>query len=401
MTYQKRLQFVSIFGAGLLCGTALAIILPEGVELLEESWRVSCSVAPANKNDSDGGVGGQLQEMGSSSKGLPARFFIGVSLVLGFILMFLVDQISSYCSIHDQRTGTSNTTTITATVGLVIHAAADGVVLGVAAVSSKVTVQLVVFLAVILHKAPAAFGLATFLLRAGLEKRQIQKHLLVFSAAAPVLSIITYFILNASGGSAQRRLSATGVGMLFSAGTFLYVATVHVLPEVSSRGQQQSFVNVISGTGHLHGTGTGHLHGTGTGHLHGTGTGTGHLHGTGTGQQQSSPHLHGTGTGHQQSSPHLHGTGTGHLHGTGTGHQQSSPHLHGTGTGQQQSSPHLHGTGTGHLHGTGTGTWQQQSSPHLHGTGTGQQGDLGVLESLTLILGAGLPVLLALGLHDD
>nr|XP_029510342.1 zinc transporter ZIP9-like [Oncorhynchus nerka] len=317
LSQQKRLQFGSIFGAGLLCGTALAIIIPEGVELLEESWRVSsCSVAPvaANKNASDGGVGGQLQEMGPS-KGLPARFFIGVSLVLGFILMFLVDQISSYCSIHDQRTGTSNRTTITATVGLVIHAAADGVVLGVAVVSSKVTVQLVVFLAVILHKAPAAFGLATFLLRAGLEKRQIQKHLLVFSAAAPVLSIITYFILNASGGSAHHRLSATGVGMLFSAGTFLYVATVHVLPEVSSRGQQQCFVNVISGTGDLHGTGTG----------------------------------------------------------------------------QQQSSPHLHGTGTG----------QQQSSSHLHGTGTGQQGDLGVLESLTLILGAGLPVLLALGLHDD
>ncbi|XP_045558257.1 zinc transporter ZIP9 isoform X1 [Salmo salar] len=315
---EKRLQFVSIFGAGLLCGTALAIILPEGVELLEESWRVSsCSVAPvaANKNASDGGVGGQFQEMGPSSKGLPARFFIGVSLVLGFILMFLVDQISSYCSIHDPRTGTSNRNSITATLGLVIHAAADGVVLGVAVVSSKVTVQLVVFLAVILHKAPAAFGLVTFLLHAGLEKRQIQKHLLVFSAAAPVLSIITYFILNASGGSAQHRLSATGVGMLFSAGTFLYVATVHVLPEVSSRGQQQSFVNVISGTGYLHGTGTGQ---------------------------------------------------------------------------QQQSSPHLHGTGQ-----------QQQSSHHLHGTGTGQQGDLGVLESLTLILGTGLPVLLALGLHDD
>uniref|UniRef100_A0A674DN50 Zinc transporter ZIP9 n=1 Tax=Salmo trutta TaxID=8032 RepID=A0A674DN50_SALTR len=228
---EKRLQFVSIFGAGLLCGTALAIILPEGVELLEESWRVSsCSVASvaANKNASDGGVGGQFQEMGPSSKGLPARFFIGVSLVLGFILMFLVDQISSYCSIHGQLS--------------------DGVVLGVAVVSSKVTVQLVVFLAVILHKAPAAFGLVTFLLHAGLEKRQIQKHLLVFSAAAPVLSVITYFILNASGGSAQHRLSATGVGMLFSAGTFLYVATVHVLPEVSSRGQHtHSYIEIIIG----------------------------------------------------------------------------------------------------------------------------------------------------------
>lgn len=37
-----------------------------------------------------------------------------------------------------------------------------------------------------------------------------------------------------SGSSSENQLSATGVGMLFSAGTFLYVATVHVLPEVSS-----------------------------------------------------------------------------------------------------------------------------------------------------------------------
>ena len=39
------------------------------------------------------------------------------------------------------------------------------------------------------------------------------------------------------GGSTQSRLTATGVGMLFSGGTFLYVATVHVLPEVSRTGQ--------------------------------------------------------------------------------------------------------------------------------------------------------------------
>lgn len=41
-----------------------------------------------------------------------------------------------------------------------------------------------------------------------------------------------------TGDSTHSRLAATGVGMLFSAGTFLYVATVHILPEVSggSRG---------------------------------------------------------------------------------------------------------------------------------------------------------------------
>ncbi|XP_039994887.1 CSC1-like protein 2 isoform X2 [Xiphias gladius] len=113
---------------------------------------------------------------------------------------------------------------------------ADGFALGAAVATGQVTVQVVVFFAVILHKAPAAFGLVSFLMHAGLEKKYIQGHLLAFSAASPIVAITTYFILHASGSSSQSQLSATGVGMLFSAGTFLYVATVHVLPEISGGG---------------------------------------------------------------------------------------------------------------------------------------------------------------------
>lgn len=45
---------------------------------------------------------------------------------------------------------------------------------------------------------------------------------------------LTIFLPLQSGNSTQSQLTSTGVGMLFSAGTFLYVATVHILPEVSS-----------------------------------------------------------------------------------------------------------------------------------------------------------------------
>lgn len=64
-------------------------------------------------------------------------------------------------------------------------------------------------------------------------------------------------------------MNATGAAMLFSAGTFLYVATVHVLPELmvkASRGGSDTFnplqlVCLVSGTvtplllsvGHGHG----------------------------------------------------------------------------------------------------------------------------------------------------
>ncbi|XP_053188545.1 zinc transporter ZIP9 [Scomber japonicus] len=224
---EKGLQFVSILGAGLLCGTALAIIIPEGVGLLEESYRASSSAEPSSLNDSE-------KNPTPTDGGPPPRFFIGVSLTFGFILMFVVDQIGKYCSMHGQMTHFPNNVGITATLGLVIHAAADGFALGAAVATGQVTVQVIVFFAVILHKAPAAFGLVTFLMLSGLEKKFIQGHLLTFSAAAPIVAIITYFILHASGSSSQSQLSATGVGMLFSAGTFLYVATVHVLPEISS-----------------------------------------------------------------------------------------------------------------------------------------------------------------------
>ncbi|KAM4772802.1 zinc transporter ZIP9-like [Rhinophrynus dorsalis] len=234
---EQKLQFVSVLGAGLLCGTALAIIIPEGIELLDGSSkgdRVICPNVTLNQSESN-----KLGEDAEKSSSIPPHFFVGVSLVSGFILMFIVDQIGSYCSYHDPRTGMSAGTSITATLGLVIHAAADGVALGAAVASSQVSVQVIVFFAVILHKAPAAFGLVSFLMHAGLEKKQIQKHLLAFSLAAPLLTITTYLILSMTGGTSEHRLSATGNGMLFSAGTFLYVATVHVLPEISGRGQHQ------------------------------------------------------------------------------------------------------------------------------------------------------------------
>ncbi|KAG8443824.1 hypothetical protein GDO86_009131 [Hymenochirus boettgeri] len=235
---EQKLQLVSVFGAGLLCGTALAIIIPEGIELLDGSTKESpviCHNITQNHTD----LSKTSDDVPAKGSVVPPHFFIGVFLVVGFILMFLVDQIGSYCSYHDPRTGMSARTSITATLGLVIHAAADGVALGAAVASSQVSVQVIVFFAVILHKAPAAFGLVSFLMHAGLEKAQIRKHLLAFSVAAPLLTITTYLILSLTGGSFQHKLAATGHGMLFSAGTFLYVAMVHVLPEISGRGHHR------------------------------------------------------------------------------------------------------------------------------------------------------------------
>lgn len=47
---------------------------------------------------------------------------------------------------------------------------ADGIALGAAATTSHADVEIIVFLAIMLHKAPAAFGLVTFLMHKGIER---------------------------------------------------------------------------------------------------------------------------------------------------------------------------------------------------------------------------------------
>lgn len=235
---EEKLKNVSIFGAGLLVGTALTVIIPEGIRSLYDERSLEEAVKGHGTSS-----GLSVEEHKHEHSNDEHSGTIGLSLVLGFVFMMLVDQVSS------RRTEGSNERNLTATIGLVVHAAADGVALGAAATTSHSDVEIIVFLAIMLHKAPAAFGLVSFLLHEGVERDRIRKHLLIFALAAPALTLLTYFGIGSEQKETLESLNATGIAMLFSAGTFLYVATVHVLPELTHR------------SGHAHGHSHTHHHG--------------------------------------------------------------------------------------------------------------------------------------------
>jgi solute carrier family 39 (zinc transporter), member 9 len=110
------LKNVTIFGAGLLIGTALAVIIPEGVNALYSDR--PRQPRPSLPTGAVGLTADQVEHIGHEhSDGDEFSSTIGLSLVLGFIFMLLVDQISSRRS--------ENTSSMTATIGLVVHAAAE------------------------------------------------------------------------------------------------------------------------------------------------------------------------------------------------------------------------------------------------------------------------------------
>ncbi|XP_033735187.1 zinc transporter ZIP9-B-like isoform X3 [Pecten maximus] len=252
---EEKLKLITVFGAGLLVGTALAVIIPEGIHAMSESSADAHShevVHSEVPNKEEGAHTGDDHAHSHTHSVSDNHTIIGVTLVAGFIFMLLVDQIGGgHTHVSTEKDAEANGAgsaiqqnrhKITATLGLVVHAAADGVAMGAAIMMQRSHLTLIVFIAIMLHKAPAAFGLVTFLLHDGFDRPRIRRHLLIFSASAPIACIFTYVGLSVSQGSLGKlhNFQTTGIAMLFSAGTFLYVATVHVLPEVTTRHTKQT-----------------------------------------------------------------------------------------------------------------------------------------------------------------
>ncbi|KXS09735.1 Zinc/iron permease [Gonapodya prolifera JEL478] len=213
-----------------------------------------------------------------------AHTYIGPSLALGFAVILLIDQLFKarhtpehhIITLSDFRarppTPTSSqangshshrSNAFAATLGMVVHAAADGVALGASSAVST-SLEFVVFLAIIVHKAPSAFGLATHLLNEGFGRRAVRQHLLAFSLSAPFAAILTYlFLLGGDAGfgftepfGPMEVQKWTGVLLLFSGGTFLFVSLVHILPEVYTPETAHGNASpLMADEKHSHGTG--------------------------------------------------------------------------------------------------------------------------------------------------
>lgn len=204
--------------------------------------------------------------------------YIGIALILGYILMFLVEHLPEalasakpqyqpmHISLSNLARGPHNSSSLSlngmgmqsaavtplatpglppmptkktpaATIGLIVHACADGIALGASSTAESTSLSLVIFFAIMLHKAPAAFGLTSVLLKQGLSKRKARTHLAFFSLAAPAGALATWAIVHMFGrnhlGGDEGLTWATGWVLCFSGGTFLYVA-MHSMSEATA-----------------------------------------------------------------------------------------------------------------------------------------------------------------------
>jgi zinc transporter ZupT len=186
----ERMRIIGFLGIGLLVGTSLGVVLPEGLEMLLLSLPSMHSISHIQAGKHISSVI-EPSEMAEHVEGFP-RTAIATTLVLGYLVMYLLtffppllfsllrgrsqsdialsplpssprstrvqsphtdyapsprlDRVPSGTVLETAR-GVSKTT-----IGLCFHALADGIALGSSAVSNSIALKGIVFLAIMLHK---------------------------------------------------------------------------------------------------------------------------------------------------------------------------------------------------------------------------------------------------------
>jgi zinc transporter 9 len=204
----ERLKTLTGIAAGIIIASAMLVVIPEGYDL---------ATAEGHDSELDG-------------------WMLGGAILGGFVLMLLLEGSGIGHAVHEEHhdhddehghdhVHHSNNGWMMV-LGLTLHSATDGLAIGAAAATGSVTITATVAIAVLIHKAPAAFSLGVFSMHEREKRNESIIDVVVFSLATPIMMMIAFYTLS------DLEIQTIGLAMLFSAGTFLYVATVDTLPDI-------------------------------------------------------------------------------------------------------------------------------------------------------------------------
>lgn len=224
---EQRLKDVTAVASGLLLASALLVVVPEGFHLA-----------------------GETATPGESFAFDP--IILGATILAGFAAMMLLEGLGVGHAVHEEHHDhvkghghghVHHPTSVTVlAVGLSVHAMADGLAIGSAAAAGEAAFSALVALAVILHRVPAAFSLGLFALHEARSDLGAILAVVAFSLATPIMVVVAFLLLD------EADESITALALLFSAGTFVYVATVDTLPAVHNPDVgRRSVVMVLTG----------------------------------------------------------------------------------------------------------------------------------------------------------
>lgn len=178
------------------------------------------------------GIGHEHEE----DDGHGGALLIGGALLAGFLLMLILEGSGIGHAVHEEHHDHSDehghghvhhsAPGWMLVLGLTLHSATDGIAIGAAAATGSAALTATILLAIVIHKAPVAFSLGIFSMHERETRNETIRDVVIFALSTPVMMILAFYALTGL------EVHTIGLAMLFSAGTFLYIATVDTLPDI-------------------------------------------------------------------------------------------------------------------------------------------------------------------------
>jgi zinc and cadmium transporter len=148
---------------------------------------------------------------------------LGTPIMVGFLTIFLMEK---FIMVHPCEEGECDFHKVgmAAYFGIGFHSLLEGVAIGA---GSMMNLSLIIFIAVAIHKFPAALALSGMLVKGGeYSKNKILFSMFLFALTTPIAAIIATSVLH----SMNEFYVSVAIGV--SAGTFLFISVGDLLPTV-------------------------------------------------------------------------------------------------------------------------------------------------------------------------
>ncbi len=172
-----------------------------------------------------------------------------IVVLISFIVILLLERVILYRHEEEEHEKEESEcdhghllTSVTAFVGLSVHASIAGFALGAGTVTDE-AIGLIVFLAIIAHKGIEVFSLATTFRLANFSRKRGLKYVAFFAIITPIAAWLSVPLVEILGNL------NVGLPLALASGTFLYVGVYDLLPEAfhQEKRRYSAFLAIIIG----------------------------------------------------------------------------------------------------------------------------------------------------------
>lgn len=158
-----------------------------------------------------------------------------------FFAFYVIEHWLSLHSCHKEKECQKHETfSLISWIGLLLHSAIDGVVIGAGFEVSQ-TLGLLSTMAVLLHEFPEGLSTMSVMLYGGHTVKEATKKSAWVALATPLGAILTFFFLKGVGSE------TVGLLLGIAAGSFLYVAASDLIPEIHKKSKWMNIVLTLLG----------------------------------------------------------------------------------------------------------------------------------------------------------